>query len=204
MRPEDLRPGYVSSDLYSHPVGWLGAGPTGAAHDHDDFEVVVYANQTCADALTERIRGSVGIVGVLDPRSRIRRRRRGANSPSPTKLIFLWTLPAIPAGTCLPVFAHRPAPIQVTWLGYFASTGLPTMDYALLDDAHLVDGADKLFSEKIVRLPGCRSCYMAPDHADEPKEAPSARGKPTTFGSFIQACSENKRGSHRPVGANLI
>jgi protein O-GlcNAc transferase len=181
-----IRVGYVSSDLYSHPVGWLGAGPI-MAHDHDDFEVVVYANQTCADALTERIRGSVDrwvpILGLDDDAVAAR--------IVADEIDILVDLAGHTGGNRLPVFARRPAPIQVTWLGYFASTGLPTMDYALLDDAHLVDGADTLFSEEIVRLPGCRFCYTAPDHADEPKEAPSARGKPTTFGSFNNAAKIN-------------
>ena len=181
-----IRVGYVSGDLYSHPVGWLGAGPI-MAHDHDDFEVTIYANQTCADALTERIHKSVDrwvpILGLDD--------EAVAARIVADEIDILVDLAGHTGGNRLPVFARRPAPIQVTWLGYFASTGLPTMDYALLDDAHIVDGADELFSEMVVRLPGCQFCYTAPDYADEPQEPPSARGKPTTFGSFNNAAKIN-------------
>jgi protein O-GlcNAc transferase len=82
------------------------------------------------------------------------------------------------------VFARRPAPIQVTWLGYGATTGLPTMDYALFDDHHLTAGAEALMLERVVRLPHTRFCYAPPDYAAAVADPPSAGGAPVTFASF--------------------
>ena len=73
------------------------------------------------------------------------------------------------AGNRMALFAGRAAPVQLSWLGWFATTGLPTVDAALLDDDHLAPGAEGLFSEVVVRLPAGRFTYMAPDYAPAPR-----------------------------------
>jgi hypothetical protein len=66
------------------------------------------------------------------------------------------------AGSRLTMFAHRPAPVQVSWLGYFATTGLDTIDAVLLDDVHAPPGTESQFVEKIIRLPHTRWCDRPP------------------------------------------
>ncbi len=182
-----LKIGYVSADLYRHPVGWLGAGPI-SAHNRAAFHVTVYANQTCADWVTGHVKASVDswvpILGLDDDTVAAR--------IAADEIDILVDLSGHTAGNRLSVFARRPAPVQVTWLGYFATTGLPTMDYVLLDEDHLIPGAEALFTEHVIRLPNCRFCYLPPRDAPAVAPAPSAASGRVTFGSFNNAAKINR------------
>src|SRR5271165_1122518 len=186
VKGDRLRVGYVSADIYRHPVGWLGAGPI-CSHDRAAVHVTVYANQTGADDLTSKVKSSVDswvpILGLDDDTVAAKVVAGGID--------VLVDLSGHTAGNRLGVFARRPARVQVTWLGYFATTGLPTIDYVLLDDYHMVPGAEQLFVEKVIRLPGCRFCYCAPAYAGDPTPPPSLERGITTFGSFNNAAKNN-------------
>jgi len=84
----------------------------------------------------------------------------------------------------LPVFAWKPAPVQASWLGYFATTGVPEIDY-LLGDPH-VTPADEAghFTETICRLPECYLCFTEPDAALEVARLPALSTGSITFGCF--------------------
>ena len=84
----------------------------------------------------------------------------------------------------LPMFARKPAPVQVTWLGYWGTTGLAAMDYILSDAVTIPPGEEGSYSEQVLRLPGCRFCYAPPDYAPSPGSLPARRGDGVTFGSF--------------------
>jgi predicted O-linked N-acetylglucosamine transferase (SPINDLY family) len=183
-----LRIGYVSGGIYRHPIGWLGGGPI-SAHDRERFHVTIYANQTGADDLTAEVRGAVDawspIFGIDD--------ETVAARIVADQIDILVDLSGHTAGNRLGVFARRPAPVQVSWLGYFATTGLPTIDYVFLDDDHLVPGAEELFVEKVVRLPRCRFCYKAPAYAPSPAQPPVLTSRRVTFGSFNNTAKINTR-----------
>jgi predicted O-linked N-acetylglucosamine transferase (SPINDLY family) len=181
-----LRIGYVSADLYRHPVGWLGSSPI-MAHDRSAATVFVYANQTAYDPLTESLKRSVDawvpIMGLDDDTVAAR--------IAADQIDILVDLAGHTAGNRLAVFARRPAPIQVTWLGYSATTGLPTMDYILLDQWHLGPGTETNMLERVVRLPQVRFCYSPPDYARGVALPPSGSGKPVTFASFNNTAKLN-------------
>jgi predicted O-linked N-acetylglucosamine transferase (SPINDLY family) len=181
-----LHVGYVSADIYRHPVGWLGAGPI-SSHDRANFHITIYANQTAADELTSSVKSSVDawvpILGLDDDTV--------AAKVVADEIDVLVDLSGHTAGNRLGVFARRAADVQLSWLGYFATTGLPTMDYVLLDDHHLVPGAEQLFVERVIRLPGSRFCYCAPAYAADPAPPPSLERGVTTFGSFNNAAKIN-------------
>ncbi len=87
-------------------------------------------------------------------------------------------------GSCLPILACRPAPVQICGIGYFASTGLSTVDYFLgdsfLDDAETAQE----FTEELLLLPQSHFCYV-PFHGNVPVgEAPFLKNGYVTFGSF--------------------
>jgi len=180
-----LRIGYVSADFYRHPVGWLGAAPI-IAHDRSAVHVTLYANQTATDDVTERFRAAadawVPVLGLDDESLAAR--------IAADRIDILVDLAGHTAGNRLAVFARRPAPIQVAWLGYFATTGLPTMDAVLLDGDHLAPGAEALFLERVIRLPRVRFCYSPPPDAPAPDQTPP-RERTVTFGSFNNAAKLN-------------
>jgi predicted O-linked N-acetylglucosamine transferase (SPINDLY family) len=88
------------------------------------------------------------------------------------------------AGSRLTVFAHRPAPVQVAWLGYFATTGLRYIDAVLLDEWHAPAGTQAQFAEPIVHLPGGRLCYQPVPWAPAVAAPPCLQAGHITFGSF--------------------
>jgi predicted O-linked N-acetylglucosamine transferase (SPINDLY family) len=84
----------------------------------------------------------------------------------------------------LSMFALKPAPLQVSWLGYRTTTGLAAIDYVLSDPVMTPPGAERWFVERVVRLPTTWLCYAPLEYAPRPSVPPMlARGRPT-FGSF--------------------
>lgn len=82
----------------------------------------------------------------------------------------------------LDAFTWKPAPVQVTYLGYFTTTGLSTMDYWLTDEVCTPDDSIEMATEEIWRLPGCSLCYVPPANAPQVTErTPKA---PVVLGCF--------------------
>ena len=88
------------------------------------------------------------------------------------------------ADNLLKLFAVKPAPLQITYMGYCNTTGVRAIDYILSD--HLIDpaGQDELYSEKLLRLPRSICCDTPPDYAPAVKTGAATRGATVTFGCF--------------------
>jgi protein O-GlcNAc transferase len=87
-------------------------------------------------------------------------------------------------GNRLLVFARKPAPVQVTYVGYQDTTGLSTMDYRITDAYADPPGTtEQYYSEKIMRLPRTGYCYRPPDHSPEVSPLPAKKNGHITFGS---------------------
>ena len=84
----------------------------------------------------------------------------------------------------LPLFALKPAPVQASWLGYFASTGVPGMDYLLVDKEGALPEYQRECTEKLIYLPLTRLCFTPPDKAPDIIEGYA--GKYPVYGSFAQ------------------
>jgi len=178
-----LRLGYVSPDFREHVMGRYSEAVI-AAHDRAQFEVFCYANVPQADARTQRIKASAdhwrSLVGLSDARA--------ADLIRQDQIDLLIDLAGHTAGNRLGVFAQKPAPIQVTHLGYAATTGLAAVDYRLTD-AHYdpPGGTERCFTEKLVRLPEVQWCYLPPSDL-EVGPVPARRAGHVTFGSFNNLC----------------
>ena len=175
-----LRIGYVSPDFRRHSVSHF-LDPLIAGHDRRQFEVFCYAQVAIPDTVTRRFQGLAdgwrSTVGMTAPA--LAERVRG------DAIDILVDLAGHTANSRLLAFAERPAPVQVTWLGYPNTTGLSAMDYRLTDAIADPQGpGDALHSETLTRLPGGFLCFApdaeAPAVADPPVSAKSS----ITFGSF--------------------
>lgn len=181
-----LRIGYVSADLCQHTVG-LFVKDVLLAHDVERVTIFAYSAGRVSDWVTAAIGAQCVLhdVASLDDAALAACIRQD-------EIDVLVDLSGHTAGSRLTVFAHRPAPVQVSWLGYFATTGLAVMDAVLLDEWHAPAGTQTQFVEPIVRLPGGRFCYtpvpFAPEQVAPP---PCLINGYVTFGCFNNTAKLN-------------
>ncbi|MDB5893796.1 MAG: tetratricopeptide repeat protein, partial [Rhodoferax sp.] len=154
-----LKVGYVSPDFRNHAVCRF-LEPLLAAHDHAAFEIHAYAELTREDAATARFRALVDhwvpTHGLSDDALAARIRADGID--------ILVDLAGHTKGNRLGVFARKPAPVSLSWMGFGYTTGLTAIDYYLTDEASVPAGAEHLFAEKPWRLPSLPYAVYRPSH----------------------------------------
>ena len=182
-----LRVGYVSPDLCAHAVSYF-IEPVLRHHDPAGYDVHCYYCRPESDEVTARLKGLVphwrDCAAWSDDALAGRIEADGID--------ILVDLAGHTAWNRLLVFARKPAPVQATWLGYLNTSGLGAMDYRI-SDAHAdpAGAADRLHSERLVRLPGSQWCYARPAQAiDAGARAPGGRLR---FGSFNKASKLSPR-----------
>jgi predicted O-linked N-acetylglucosamine transferase (SPINDLY family) len=172
-----LRVGYVSPDLYAHPMAKFLI-PVLEHHHRSRFEVFVYSIGAKADNITDYIRKSVeNFVPAQVPDVELAERIRSDG------IDILVDLAAHTMGSAYLAFALKPAPIQVSWMGVPGTTGMSTIDYFLGDGQMPCPGTEHLFTETVYRLPRGACCYRP---TDGPPVAPAPFQKHgyITFGCF--------------------
>ncbi len=175
-----IRIGYVSPDFRAHAVSYF-IEPILRAHDRSRFEVFCYYNNLIADPVTQRLRGIADqwrdIANSEDEDAAELVRRDGID--------ILVDLAGHTSKNRLMMFARKPAPVQVTYLGYPATTGLSDMDYRITDACADPEGADdRYYTERLVRMPHSTWCYLPPVGAPDVRQAPERARGHLTFGSF--------------------
>lgn len=174
-----LRIGYVSADFRTHPVGYFIEAVLGA-HDKSQVEVFCYANQRQNDEVTERLRQFADhwedISALSDDEAANLVRRDGID--------ILIDLSGHTGHNRLQLFARKPAPVQATWMGYYATTGVRAMDYIIADRFVLPPEEERFFVEKPVRLPDSYLCFTPPRLNIEVSSLPALAVGYVTFGCF--------------------
>lgn len=181
-RPERLRVGFVSGDLLEHPVGhFLESLIAHITSVHSStIELAVYTTNSRTDKLTTRIRPYFGIWRCLYNQSD----ELAASLIKEDGIHILIDLSGHTAHNRLPVFAWKPAPVQVSWLGYFATTGVTEIDYLLGDPYVTPNEEQNHFTEKIWRLPESYLCFTPPDIPLDVGVLPMLSRGRITFGCF--------------------
>jgi FkbM family methyltransferase len=172
-----LKIGYVSPDFKRHPVGKFIA-PIIKHHDHQKFEIYCYGEIKKVDEITEEIKASCdhwrSTLGLTDAEV--------IEQIKQDQIDILIDLAGHTDDNRLPIFFSKPAPIQASYLGYFATTGIPTIDYWITDHhLHPVDTEEKT-SETIWRLPRCYVAYQPSPEALEVNPLPALSSEYITFG----------------------
>ena len=174
-----LRIGYVSPDFRNHSCARF-IEPLLEFHNRDKVEIFCYGETTKEDDITARIRSLsnswYSTQGISDMEVVKKIRSDGID--------ILVDLAGHTKGNRLPVFAHKPTPIQVTWLGYNFTTGLEAMDYRLSDNWLTPLEGKERFSERLYNLTRCSLVYRPPGKTPEPVEPAFERNGHITFGSF--------------------
>ncbi|HTV47983.1 MAG TPA: tetratricopeptide repeat protein [Phycisphaerae bacterium] len=193
-----LKIGYVSADFREHVVGWNFL-PFLEQHDHQQFDIFCYSATARPDAMTKRIRDASdewrNIAGIID--------EQAAEMIRSDTIDILVDLSLHTAGYRLLVFARKPAPIQVTYLGYPGSTGLDTIDYRFSDACLDPPETDlSVYSEQTVRLPETYWCYQPGGQVSECVPPPALSAGFITFG-----CMNNFAKASQPaqdLWANIL
>ena len=151
-----LRIGYVSPDIRMHSVMRF-LEPIFTHHNMQAFEVYAYAEVTSLDYVTERVKGMVShwrsTVGMTD--AAVVRMVRA------DQIDVLVDLAGHTGGNRLKVFACKPAPVSMSWLGFGYTTGLPAIDYYLTDATSAPAGSEHLFAEKLWRMNHSQYVYRS-------------------------------------------
>ena len=177
---ERLRIGYVSGDFRAHSVAYFFK-PLLQNHNSHVVETFCYYNNNFIDKITNNIMTTCdhwrSIFGITD--SEIFKIIRK------DKIDILVDLSGHTGKNNLLVFAQKPAPIQVTWLGYPNTTGLSSIDYRFTDIiADPIGEADDLHSEKLLRLPNGFLCFQGNEKVLSKSDPPQTHYDYITFGSF--------------------
>jgi predicted O-linked N-acetylglucosamine transferase (SPINDLY family) len=187
-----LRIGFVSADFNDHPVARLMRPVLGHC-DRNQFEMVCYSDVRKPDADTLRLRGladlwrDVGNVSDSDLAALIQR----------DAVDILVDLGGHMGGNRLPMFALRPAPVQVTHFSYPDTTGVAAIGYRITDTIAEPPGwAENRHSESLVHLPDCAWCY-------DPGECPAETPLPAHSNGSITFAALNKPMKHSPACIEL-
>jgi protein O-GlcNAc transferase len=175
-----IRIGYVSPDWAGHPVARF-MQPILESHDRSAFEIHIYDDAPRPDAFTDRLRP------FADAWDRVRGMpdEQLAEKIRADRIDILIDLAGHTAGNRLLVFASKPAPVQMSYLGYPNTTGLTAIDYRLTDAIADPPGlADELHTEKLLRLPGTFLAFRPPVETPAVVEPPLLTNGFVTFGSF--------------------
>lgn len=181
------RIGYVSPDFHSHSVGMLIQAVI-RHHDRERFDVFCYYCGTRNDRTTEEIRTSCD--GWKDI-SRLHD-DEAAQLIHDDGIDILIDLAGHTAGNRLGIFAHRPAPVQLSWLGYPHTTGLRAIDWFIADRVSVPEGEDSFFTESVLHLPHFRVPFSPPELSPEVLPPPCADNGYVTFGSFNNVAKLNE------------
>jgi protein O-GlcNAc transferase len=173
-----LRIGYVSPDFRDHPVG-RSILPLLVNHDRGEFEIFCYSNAAREDSTTAKLRACDVVWRNIHRESD----DRAAEMIRGDKIDVLVDLALHTVGHRLAVFARKPAPVQMSYLGYCSTTGMGAMDYRVTDGFIDPAGVDLgVYSERTIRLPRNYLGYVAAGEAPDVSPLPCLDGGDVTFG----------------------
>jgi predicted O-linked N-acetylglucosamine transferase (SPINDLY family) len=174
-----LRVGFMSPDLRNHPVAYL-LQPYLAHYERQTIELFIYSDVAIGDERTNQLRALAEHWRDIAGQSH----HAVAEQVRTDQLDLLVDLAGHSARHRLPVFAMKPAARQASWIGYFNTTGLRSIDYFVTDPATTPAELREHFSEQPLYLPDSRFCYQLPEYAPPVAPLPALQNSEITFGSF--------------------
>ncbi len=180
FKNDKIKIGYVSPDFRTHSVSYFIEAVL-RNHDKSKFEIFCYSDVANPDPVTLRF---MKMASYWRDISQIKNPTEVSNIIKKDNIDILVDLAGHAGNTRLGVFIQKPAPIQVTYLGYPNTTGIPEIDYRLTDINADPKDQDMFYTEKLFRMPNGFLCYTPPINSPLTKETPAIKNKNITFGSF--------------------
>jgi len=177
-----IRVGFISDDFRFHAVAFFFLD-TLACRPGDQWHATLYANQSTKDEQTGAFMKACDVwrdVNALSDEALAAQVRDDA-------IDILIDLDCHTKGGRLPVFAHRPAPVQATWLDYVDTTGMDVMDYIIADRYLVPPEFEDAYTEEVIRMPDDALCYSPPDYELPVSPPPAMKNGFITFGCFNTA-----------------
>lgn len=171
-----LSPNFCQSEFFTVTFGMI------ASHDKNKFEVTCYALNETEDVYTNLYKQHAEHFVNVSHLSfaQIAEKIHG------DKIDVLVDLAGHSAGNALPVFAYRPAPVQVSGIGYMATTGIDAVDYFITDEIVDPPGThENFFKEKLLYVPS-QFCYAMREDVPVPKYAPCTKRDYFVFGTVCE------------------
>ena len=174
-----LRVGLLSGDLRAHPVGrFLDA--VIARIDRARLELHAFSDTTDKDALTARLASNIAVWHD----TRTLSDKALGDLIVTDQIDVLIDLSGHSGSIRLLTLAGKPAPVSFSWIGYFATTGLTSIDYVLANRWVVPPSEENQWSEQIWRMPDTYLCFSEPPDAPQPGPLPALDKGHVTFGSF--------------------
>ena len=183
---QSLRIGYVSPDFCRGSIAFF-IEPILKNHDTSKFEIFCYANISQPDDVTHRLQTHP--IKWID--TNLMSDDQMAEKITHDRIDILVDLCGHFSKNRLPVFSRRPAPIQVTYLGYPNTTGLSCIQYRLTDAITDPPNRDPYHSEKLIRLPPPFLCYRPVENSPDVSSLPAETNGFVTLGSFNNLAKMN-------------
>jgi len=153
------------------------------AHDHSRFEIYCYSQVAIPDNITQKVQAAADVYRSTIGRSD----EEVARMIREDQIDILVDLAGHTGGNRLLVFAQKPAPVQVNYQGYPATTGLDAIEYRLTDPYADPPGmTDSYCSEKLIRLPETDWCYASLSHPPPVGPLPALKRQPNHLRQFQQ------------------
>lgn len=176
---EKTRIGFISGDLKKHSVNFFFQSLLSNL-DKNKFEIFAFPTTPEEDEYTSSTKKLCDYwIPVRNDKS-----LESAKLIYSQKLDILFDLSGHTSNNGLLILKHKPAPIQVSWLGYFASTGVPEIDYFITSEYCVLENEEQYFSEKVLKLPETYLSYDFSNYNIEQTEMPYDKNGYFTFGFF--------------------
>ncbi len=148
--------------------------------DRGQCETICYHDASVQDDMTARFQAAASIWSNVHGRSD----EQLAGQIRADQIDVLFDLAGHTGGNRLLVFARKPAPIQITWIGYVGTTGLAAMDYILADRHEIPPRSEVHYRERVLRMPDGYLCFDPPDYAPPVSPLPAIQEGYVTLAGF--------------------
>ena len=177
---DSIKIGFVSADFRSHAVSFQVFDVLKIFSENKNFEIFIYSNNDADDEITNDYKKFLNNWHNVKDFSD----EKLVNLVRSNNIEILVDLSGFTSGNRMPIFYNKAAPIQVTWCGYLASTGLKEIDYIIADRHTVLPGDESKYSEKVYKLSKTWSVLKPIKNVYVNEKIPVLENKFISFGSF--------------------
>ena len=177
---DSIKIGFVSADFRSHAVSFQVFDVLKIFSENKNFEIFIYSNNDADDEITNDYKKFLNNWYNVKDHSD----EKLVNLVRSNNIEILVDLSGFTRGHRMPVFYNKAAPIQVTWCGYLASTGLKEIDYIIADKHTVLSGDESKYSEKVYKLSKTWSVLKPIKNVYVNEKTPVLNNKFISFASF--------------------